>query len=83
MSEKLICRTEAIKIFQKFDWNMAMLTDHVYLDSEIPSPNRNDGGIRVSRMKPEVKLADPVEVRKVMFKQYKNGHFKLNQSSMQ
>ena len=49
-----------MKVFQKFEWNMAMLTDHVYLDSEIPSPNKNEGGIRVSRMKPEVKLADPI-----------------------
>ena len=60
VSEKLISRAEAMKVFQKFEWNMAMLTDHVYLDSEIPSPNKNEGGIRVSRMKPEVKLADPI-----------------------
>lgn len=42
----------------------------MYLDYEIPSPSKTDkdnSGIRVSRMKPEIKLADPVEVRKVMF----------------
>ena len=70
VSEKFISRNEAVKVFQKFDWNMALLIDHVYLDCELPSPGKDEGssGIRVSRMKPEVKLADPLEVRKVMFK---------------
>ena len=41
VSEKFISRSEAIKVFQKFDWNMGMLTDHVYLDCEIPSPDKD------------------------------------------
>lgn len=70
VAEKFLHRNEAIKTFHKFDWNMASVIDHLYLDYEIPSPGKaenNDGGIRVSRMKPEIKLADPVEVRKVMY----------------
>lgn len=54
VAERLLTKDQAKIIFNKFDWNMDKLIDHIYL-------NTTAKGAKL------IKLADPAQVKKIMY----------------
>lgn len=51
-----IPRSEAVKLLQKFDYNLELMTDHIYIDEFDNS----------------VKFMDPKQVKKMVFEKLNN-----------